>query len=82
MFHATVFSIIFHRPFFTINNTMRGSSRFESLLEMVGLENRIIYDVNDISTNDISTNLNWNDVDGRISKMRLKSIKYLKDNLR
>lgn len=61
---------------------MRGSSRFESLLEMVGLKNRIIYDVNDISTNDISTNLNWNDVDGRISKMRLKSIKYLKDNLR
>lgn len=81
-FHATVFSIIFHRPFFTINNTMRGSSRFESLLEMVGLKNRIIYDVNDISTNDISTNLNWNDVDGRISKMRLKSVKYLKDNLR
>ena len=38
-FHGTVFSIIFHKQFVCLGNKDRGNSRFESLLEMAGLEN-------------------------------------------
>lgn len=41
-FHACVFSILFHKPFVVIGNKKRGCSRFESLLKLFGLENRLI----------------------------------------
>ncbi len=42
-FHGTVFSILFHTPFFVFNRNGRGyemSTRLESLLKIVGLEER------------------------------------------
>lgn len=44
-FHACVFSILFHKPFVVIGNKKRGYSRFESLLKLFGLENRLIENV-------------------------------------
>ena len=44
-FHGVVFSIIFRKPFVVIGNTQRGMARFESLLTMLGLENRMVKDV-------------------------------------
>lgn len=41
-FHGAVFSIIFNKPFWVIANSKRGNARFESLLELFGLENRMI----------------------------------------
>lgn len=41
-FHACVFSILFHKPFIVIGNKNRGYSRFESLLKLFGLEDRLI----------------------------------------
>ena len=41
-FHACVFSILFRKPFFVIMNDGRGKSRFQSLLRMFGLEDRIV----------------------------------------
>ena len=43
-FHGMVFSIIFNKPFWVIENKRRGNARFDSLLELFGLENRKIYD--------------------------------------
>ncbi len=42
--HGVVFSIIFNKPFVAIMNRWRGTARFESLLRMFGLEDRIIED--------------------------------------
>ena len=44
-FHGTVFSIIFNKPFICLGNENRGSSRFNSLLGMFGLENRLVSDL-------------------------------------
>lgn len=44
-FHACVFSILFHKPFVVFGNRGRGYSRFESLLNYLGLENRMIENV-------------------------------------
>lgn len=41
-FHGAVFSIIFNKPFWVIGNKKRGNARFESLLGMFGLEDRMI----------------------------------------
>lgn len=41
-FHACVFSIIFKKQFVVIGNKERGMSRFESLLKMFDLEDRLI----------------------------------------
>ena len=41
-FHATVFSILFGKPFIVIANKARGLSRIESLLKMFGLKGHAI----------------------------------------
>lgn len=43
-FHACVFSILFGKPFLVIGNQNRGMARFYSLLEMFGLEDRLVDD--------------------------------------
>ena len=41
-FHGAVFSIIFNKPFWVIGNKARGLSRFESILGIFGLQDRLI----------------------------------------
>lgn len=41
-FHGAVFSIIFNKPFWVIGNSERGNARFESLLDLFGLVDRMI----------------------------------------
>ncbi len=43
-FHATVFSVLYHRDFYTIASNSGSDLRFTSLLESIGLENRVVYD--------------------------------------
>ena len=39
-FHACVFAILFEKRFIVVGNTSRGNTRFDSLLNMFGLNNR------------------------------------------
>lgn len=41
-FHATVFSILFGKPFIVIGNKERGLSRIDSLLKLFGLEGHVV----------------------------------------
>ena len=41
-FHACIFSILFAKPFVVIGNKGRGMARFESLLQMFGLADRLV----------------------------------------
>lgn len=41
-FHGTVFAILFNVPFIAIGNKRRGMARFESLLRMFHLEDRLV----------------------------------------
>lgn len=50
-FHACVFSILFGKQFVVVGNEKRGLSRFQSLLGMFGLENRLF--TNDGSLEDL-----------------------------
>ena len=46
-FHACIFSILFGKPFVAIGNKSRGMARFESLLQMFGIEERLVYSFED-----------------------------------
>lgn len=48
-FHATVFSILFGKPFIVIANKARGLSRIESLLKMFGLEKHLILSIAEVN---------------------------------
>lgn len=41
-YHACIFSILYRKPFVVIGNKSRGMTRFESLLQVFGLEGRLV----------------------------------------
>lgn len=43
-FHGTAFSIIFEKQFWVIGNEHRGNARFESLLDLFGIRERLVND--------------------------------------
>lgn len=75
-FHGTVFSIIFNKPFLAIGNKARGLSRFVSLLQMFGIDNRLINSVDDLDRIDYYA-INYTKVNEIISKWRDKSMTFL-----
>lgn len=50
-FHATVFSILFGKPFIVIGNKERGLSRIDSLLKMFALEEHVVHSVEELDLN-------------------------------
>ncbi len=76
-FHACVFSIIFNKPFVVFGNKERGISRFESLLKMFGLEDRLVFSSKDIETI-ISKEIDWQSVNSILEAQQQKSADYLK----
>lgn len=69
-FHGTVFSIIFNKPFWVLSNEERGNARFESLLGMFGLEDRMV------SADSLSKDFDWNKaIDWeRVNNIRQKEV--------
>ena len=78
-FHACVFSIIFKKQFIVIGNKERGMARFESLLNMFGLEDRLVdekVDVNSLQP------IDYDKVYDLYYKLKEKSLMFLLDSLR
>ena len=78
-FHACVFSILFHKPFICIGNKSRGMSRFDSILNMFGLENRLV-DINDIA-NYVEKEIDWEHVDSILEQKREEAFQFLNQAL-
>lgn len=75
-FHGTVFSIIFHKQFLAQTRWEDGSinSRVNDLLELVGLDNRVLY----TSQADITQEIDWLEVDKKINYEINKGREYIK----
>lgn len=80
-YHACVFSIIFEKPFYVVGSVSRGISRYESLLEMLGLQDRLI--CTDLSSFDITSAkaIDYLRVRSKLDKLRALSINFLKSGL-
>lgn len=81
-FHGTVFSIIFNKPFISIGNEKRGLARFNSVLSLFNLNNRLINKL-DFEKMDriLSEQIDWNSVNSSIQLEKSKSLKFLIENL-
>ena len=80
-FHGTVFAIIFNKPFIAIVNKERGASRFESLLGILGLVDRMI-DEDTIITHDLFENrIDYNKVNSLLNEWIAYSYNELKTAL-
>ena len=73
-FHGTVFSIIFNKNFYVFGNMKRGNSRFDSLLDMFGLKDRMV----EGTLPKIANNINWEIVDDIKGNAILESKSWLK----
>lgn len=75
-YHGMVFSIIFKKPFVVIGNAQRGMARFESLLTVLGLENRIVDSV-EKAFKVMNTPLNYENVYVILERKRCEALKFL-----
>ena len=78
-FHGTVFSIINQKPFIAIVNKERGASRFSSLLELLGLENRMVEDVSKIPTSLLVEPIDYSKVNEKLNLLKQDSLQYLEN---
>lgn len=81
-FHATVFCVIFHRPFITIANERRGLSRFTSLLKMFQLEKRLVTIKENVTEDLIMQPIDWDYIEYKKSELRKESLQFLTDGLK
>lgn len=80
-FHGMVFSIIFEKPFLVIGNHERGLSRFESLLSIFDLANRLKVDDGMIVLETIDKGISWQDVNLKLISFRSNSNFFLVSKL-
>lgn len=77
-FHASVFSILFRKPFIVVGNADRGLSRFSSLLGMFGLGRHLMTASSD---NDICSVTDWNAVSSSLNDRILLSRTFIENSL-
>lgn len=78
-FHACVFSILFKKQFVVVGNKKRGMSRFESLLKMFGLEDRLVEADSDVST---LQPIDYDNVYLKYDKLKENSMDFLLESLK
>lgn len=82
-FHGCVLSILFHKPFLALANPGRGTSRLLSLLEILGLEDRIVQGIDpDDDGEYYISGIDWDKVDCRLEEMKIRSMDFLRSALK
>jgi hypothetical protein len=79
-FHGTVFSILFNKPFIAIANKNRGLTRFESLLKLFQLENRLVFS-SEAFNYDSLEEIDWQKTNTILKQERERSMQFLKKYL-
>lgn len=81
-FHATVVSLLYHKPFAVVYQENGLSSRISDLLERVGLRDRLFFDLEEFQKSDKwKQSIDWNYVDSQLEDYRKSSWEYLKATL-
>jgi exopolysaccharide biosynthesis predicted pyruvyltransferase EpsI len=81
-FHGSIFSILFNKPFLAIGNKKRGMERFNSLMKMFGLEERLIYSPEELTDEIIDAPVDWKRVNSIRSDKKECAINFLSNNLK
>lgn len=79
-FHCTVFSLIFNKKFLVIANKERGMARLESLLSLIGLEERFITNLDKVDIDNLlEKEIDYLEVYKKLENMRNESINFLQN---
>lgn len=76
-FHGCVFAVLFSKPFIAYGNKERGFSRFESLLKVLKLEDRIVVDKGGDILSISKKPINWEQVEALLEIQKDKSIRFI-----
>ena len=80
-FHGCVFAILFNKPFIAYANRVRGLSRFQSLLKIFKLEDRLVENSTEITQEKITAKINWKITNQILIEQKEKSLDFLITNL-
>ena len=75
-FHGTAFSLIFNKNFWTLSR--KNESRITSILNILGLEDRILYFEDDFSMN-LTQPINYDNANIMFKSYRENALKIIKD---
>lgn len=77
-FHGISMAMIFHKKFIAIKNNQRGGTRFDSILNLVNLKNRLFeYEQVCLIKKVLLEDINYEQVDQMIMKNKNKSMEWL-----
>ena len=80
-FHGTVMALLFEKPFIAIANSSRGSTRFHSLLRLVGQQDRLVELPGKVDLDQLLSPIDFEEVRSRLSLLRTSSVEFLRANL-
>ncbi len=82
-FHGVAFSILFNKPFIAIGNKQRGVARFQSILNLFGLKNRLILSYSELSNDLIhsDSDFNYQEINLKVQQEKEKSFDFLSKSL-
>ena len=81
-YHGMCLCLLYHKPFFCIANTSRGLTRFQSLLSILHLENRLVMDPAElIQKADQTPAIDFENVDAILQPLIQDSRQWLKNAL-
>lgn len=80
-FHGVAFSIIFNKPFIAVGNVSRGLARFESLLNMFDLKERLVTGTSDLTRELIMRPINFDKVNKARATQQIIAAKFLNEAL-
>lgn len=82
-FHGICFAIIFHKDFVALRNNYRGGTRFDSILGLLGLEDRIIENADDLfKIGLLNKKIDFNEIEKKLVIEKGKSLTWLRDAIR
>lgn len=79
-FHGMVFSIIYNKPFWVVGNPKRGMARFNSLLSLFGLEERLV-NLEQLRNLNLKKTIDWSSVNQKRLTLVADSKLFLKKAL-
>ena len=81
-FHGCVLAILFHKPFIAMGNGQRGMARMRSLLEMFGLDQRLVHGIDPEDDGEFFLSQpDWIAVDAVLAEHRAAARRFLADAL-
>lgn len=81
-FHGCVLSILMHKKFLAVGNSRRGMARLSSLLDMFGLDGRLVHGIDPEDDGEyFLSDIDWEAVDEKLKAFKEHSEKFLADAL-